>query len=88
MLGVGLAAVIALLGALVTSAHIAGPDAVAASKDHLWLLTGVFGFLFGLAWRFLFWDLPGMLWHLLRYHRRNLQYVGLLLAGIALLMFA
>ena len=87
MIAVGLMAVAVLLGGIAGSAHVAGPHGPIADVEHLWIITGLGGFVLGLSWRFLFWDLPGMLWHLLMYHRRNLQYVVILGAGIAFLVF-
>ena len=87
MLAVGLMTVVLLLGGAGGSAHVAGFAGPAGGGDHFWFLTGVGGFLLGLSWRFLFWDLPGMIWHLLMTHRRNLQYLTVLGVGIAILVF-
>ena len=90
MVAVGLMAVVVLLGSIGAGAHVFGPNAPAAAlgpSDYLWVMTGVGGFVLGLSWRFLFWDLPGMFWHLLMHHRRNLKYVCVLTAGIAILVF-
>ena len=91
MAAVGVVTVVVMLGGIGGSAHIFGPNAPAslagAGSDHLWIMTGVGGFVLGLSWRFLFWDLPGMMWHLLMTHRYNLQYIFVLGAGIAILVF-
>ena len=87
MVAVGVMAVVALLGGIAGAVHVAGPHAPLPKMEQLWMLTGVGGFLLGLSWRFLFWDLPAMTWHLLSVNRRNLQYLTVLTAGIAILVF-
>ena len=87
MVAVGLMAVVVLLGGIAGSAHVVGPNAPLPGIDHLWMATGIGGFVLGLSWRFLFWDLPGMIWHLLMHHRYNLQYICLLCGGLAVLIF-
>ena len=91
MAAVGIVTVAVLLGGIGGSAHLFGPNAPeplkAAGSGDLWIMTGVGGFVLGLCWRFVFWDLPGMLWHLLTTHRHNLQYICVLGAGIAFLVF-
>ena len=87
MIAVGLMTVVVLLGGVAGSAHVVGPQGLAGGGDHFWFLTGIGGFLLGLSWRFLFWDLPGMIWHLLMTHRRNIQYLTVLCVGIAILVF-
>ena len=91
MVAVGLMTIVLLLGSIGLGAHVFGPNAPGAAAvahaDYLWVATGLGGFLLGLSWRFLFWDLPGMMWHLLMHHRYNLQYVFVLTAGIAILVF-
>ena len=49
-------------------------------------MAGVGGFLLGLSWRFIFWDLPGMIGYVLRHQRRNLQLFVVLAAGVAALV--
>jgi hypothetical protein len=91
MAAVGIVTIAVLLGGIGGGAHILGPDAPTplanAGSGNLWVMTGIGGFILGLSWRFLFWDLPGMMWYLLMTHRRNLQYVCVLGAGIAILVF-
>lgn len=87
MVAVGLMAVCVLFGGLAGTSRALGPNAPLLLGEHFWAVTGFGGFLLGLSWRFLFWDLPGMLWHVLRAHRRNLQYLFILTAGIAVLIF-
>ena len=82
MIAVGLMTVGLLLSGIGTSSRLTGPDA----PQHLWIYTGLAGFLLGLCWRFLFWDLPAILWDILMINRRNLQYVVVLFAGIAVLL--
>ena len=80
MVAAGVTAVIVMLGGIAGAAPAAG-------TDHLWVATGIGGFMLGLSWRFLFWDLPGMIWHLFMHHRYNLQYVCMLCAGVVILVF-
>lgn len=82
MVAVGLMAVGLLLSGVGASARLSGPDA----PEHLWIYTAFAGFMLGLCWRFLFWDLPAILWDIFMINRRNLQYVVVLGAGIAVLM--
>jgi hypothetical protein len=87
MVAVGLLTAVVLLGAIGGSAHVFGRNSPLADTGYLWVITGLGGFLLGLSWQFLFWDLPGMMWHLLMTHRRNLQYVSVMAIGIAILVF-
>ena len=86
MVVVGLVTVVLLLGSFASSVQMAGSKMPAAASEHLWALTGAGGFLLGLSWRFIFWDLPGMLGHLWRYHRGNLPYLVVAAVGIAVLV--
>lgn len=88
MVVVGLMTVGLLLGALAGSPILIGPKALPIAAEHLWTVTGIGGFLLGLSWRFIFWDLPGMIGHVLRHQRRNLQLLLVLAAGVAVLVLA
>lgn len=90
MVAAGMATVGAILCAIASFGYLSGGSSSsegAGGLDHLWVMTGIGGFVLGLSWRFLFWDLPSMIWHLLMYHRTNLQYVCMLCAGVAILVF-
>jgi hypothetical protein len=86
MVAVGLVTVTLLLGGLVGSPLLSGPNALPIASDHLWTVAGIGGFLLGLSWRFIFWDLPGMIGYVLRHQRRNFQMLFVLAAGIAVLV--
>ena len=86
MVAVGLMTVLVLLGGVAGTSHLAGPNAL-IKPDQLWLVTGAGGFLLGLSWRFIFWDLPAMTWHWLSVNRRNIQYLTVLTVGITILIF-
>jgi hypothetical protein len=86
MVAVGLVVVVLVMGGLASSVHVAGAKFPLLAGEHLWTVTGVGGFLLGLSWRFLFWDLPGMVSYLFRAQRRNLLYLAVLAAGIAVLV--
>ena len=93
MVAAGLTTIVVILCGIAGFGHVAGAGSASGAGtspggiDHLWVMTGIGGFVLGLSWRFLFWDLPGMMWHLLMYHRTNLQYVCMLCAGVAILVF-
>jgi hypothetical protein len=86
MVAIGLVTVMLLLGVLAGSPILSGPKALPIPAEHLWTVAGIGGFLLGLSWRFIFWDLPGMFGHVLRHQRRNLQMLFVLAAGIAVLV--
>ena len=86
MVVVGLVTVTLLLGGLAGSSLLNGPKALPIASEHLWTVAGIVGFLLGLSWRFIFWDLPGMIGYVLRHQRRNLQMLFVLVAGIAALV--
>ena len=86
MVVVGLMTVGLLLGALAGSPLMSGTKTFPIAAEHLWTVTGIGGFLLGLSWRFIFWDLPGMIGHVLRHQRRNLQLLFVLAAGVAVLV--
>ncbi len=87
MVAIGLVSVALFLGGLVSSPLLTGPKALPIAAEHLWTVTGMAGFLLGLSWRFIFWDLPGMIGYVLRHQRRNMQMLVVLAAGIAVLVF-
>jgi hypothetical protein len=86
MVVVGLGTVTLLLSGLVGSPLLSGPNALPIASEHLWTVAGIGGFLLGLSWRFLFWDLPGMIGYVLRHQRRNFQMLIVLAGGIAILI--
>ena len=86
MVVVGLVTVTLLLGGLAGSPLMSGTKAFPIAPQYLWTVAGVGGFLLGLSWRFIFWDLPGMIGHVLRHQRRNLQLFLVLAAGVAVLV--
>lgn len=86
MFAVGIVTVVVLLGGIAGSPLISGPAAPAVANEHFWAVTGVGGFVLGLSWRFIFWDLPAMIGTFFRAHRRNFRYLTVLAAGIAVLV--
>jgi hypothetical protein len=86
LLALGVMATLVLAGTVAGTAHVVGPTRPEIAGLGVPLVAGAAGFVLGVAWRLILWDLPtlGMAW--LRDSRRHAGSLALLLIGAAVLV--